>query len=264
VPRTTDTTFGWIPACILECATYSDTRSRVLQLVDDVLLGKTGHEKAWVALDLSQTKTGLQHLWRQRAALQKTLGQYVDARVHSRTCPAGTEEALAADAKARELLEAVARMAGQPAAEAAVVEALHGARDKHIFRLLASISDPTHSVTAKTRALEELPKRCKSLGDAVADWVKTLVRLCAMGNSMNATVVRRCLELARDCDNNDVSSRLLAIVETACQIFPVLGVGSFGILVQLFAQGSPVTGILAATAASGKVGCGVERFVAWT
>jgi hypothetical protein len=38
-----------------------------------------------------------------------------------------------------------------------------------------------------------------------------------------------------------------------------LGVSSFGILVQLFAQGSPVTGILAATAASGKVGCCVWK-----
>ena len=36
---------------------------------------------------------------------------------------------------------------------------LHSARDKHIFRILSSLTDPKHGVSTRIRALDELPKR---------------------------------------------------------------------------------------------------------
>jgi len=37
---------------------------------------------------------------------------------------------------------------------------------------MATITDPNHSVAARTRALDELPKRVASLGNPTIAWMK--------------------------------------------------------------------------------------------
>ena len=91
--------YAWIPSCLWESVSVPDPdlRSRTLQLLDDVLLGSDSKNKK---KHLSSTARAIglvwilhKHynplLWRQRAALQQTVSQYVDARAHIRELPAG-------------------------------------------------------------------------------------------------------------------------------------------------------------------------------
>ena len=145
----------------------------------------------------------------------------------------GTEEFLAAEAEAVERLEVVASLSAPLSGQSSipsdirpVLEKLHAARDKHIFRILATIASPDHSASARLRAFDELPKRTKSLGDSTAAWVKSLARRCAMGHFLNADVVRDCIVLAQDCfANGDFPecAEFLACVKTAIDIYPSLG-----------------------------------------
>lgn len=116
----------------------------------------------------------------------------------------GSEEALTADAAAKEKLEYVATLTAPPAGGSSsdlknVLESVHTARDRHIFRLLAAIAAPTHSASTRDRAFDELPKRTKSLGNATAAWVKSLGRRCAMGGFINEDIVLHCIMMAQEC-----------------------------------------------------------------
>ena len=158
----------------------------------------------------------------------------------------GTTEADEVDARAMEVLESIAKLTapvdtGAKTSMQDVLQDFHSARDKHIFRLLSTIANPNHSAKARARALEELPKRTKPLGDAVSQWVKTLVRRCAMGNSLNSEVVRHCVLLAQECfRDGDVPAceALLATVKTAVDIFPALGSTgeTYSTLTELFSE----------------------------
>jgi hypothetical protein len=57
-----------------------------------------------------------------------------------------------------------------------ILSKLHNHKDNHIFKLLASVADCTHSISARARALEDLPKRVTHLGANASAWMKTLVR----------------------------------------------------------------------------------------
>lgn len=159
-------------------------------------------------------------------------------------CTSETAEADEMDARAMEMLESIAKMtapvdAGSKTSIQEVLQAFHSARDKHIFRCLSTITSPDHSVEARTRALDELPKRTKSLGDGVSVWVKNLVKRCAMGSSLNSEVVHHCVLLAHECFRDDdvpACGALLATVKTAVDIFPALGSNpeTYSTLTELF------------------------------
>ncbi len=150
----------------------------------------------------------------------------------------GTEEHLAAEAEAFEQLEMVAALSAplpglssSPSDIRPVLEKLHTAKDKHIFRILATIATPDHSASARIRAFDELPKRTKSLGDSTAAWVKSLARRCAMGNFLNAEVVQNCIILSQECFvSGDIaeSAEFLSCVKTAVDVYPSLGAGKEG------------------------------------
>lgn len=152
---------------------------------------------------------------------------------------------MAAEVKAMELLEAVASMCTQHPASSPtsddVLTSFHGARDKHIFRILATITDPVHTMQARARALDELPKRTKSLGNGVSEWIRDVVKKCAMSDFLNYEIVNHCAMLAQECfKENDVSSTaaFLTTVKTAVEIFPALGASdeTFVTLTELFAD----------------------------
>jgi len=144
-----------------------------------------------------------------------------------------------------ELLEILATLTApvldSKMSQADVLEAFHSARDKHIFRILATVANPSHTMQARSRALDELPKRTKSLGDAVSVWVKNLVRRCAMGDFINVDVVSHCVLLAQECFfENDIPAcaSLLACVKTASTTFPSLCATkkTFVTLTELFSE----------------------------
>jgi hypothetical protein len=122
-----------------------------------------------------------------------------------------------------------------------VLEKLHTARDKHIFRILATISNPDHSASARVRAFDELPKRTKSLGDSTSAWVKMLARRCAMGNFLNVEIINDCILLAQECFRGGhipECAEFLTCVRTAVEIYPALGgtKEGFGTLMELFGE----------------------------
>ena len=145
----------------------------------------------------------------------------------------GSEEYFAADAKAKDLLEKVAFMIPQPSGTApapgerhSVLEKFHSIKDKHIFRILATITNPSHSAKARARALDDLPKRVKATaGDAVQAWVKSLAKRCAMGDFINHDSIHHCVLLAQECFHEgefDATLKFLVCIQLAVESFPSL------------------------------------------
>lgn len=113
----TEEQYRWIPAKVLECVCFTDEtdaemRSRVVQIVDELLLGPskkltpTAQAIGLTSLLDSMAEGGansllltsgnrsnafkfLQQLLGQRATLQKTVSRYIDARAEMRACEAG-------------------------------------------------------------------------------------------------------------------------------------------------------------------------------
>ena len=249
---------AWIPQRVFECVSYNDNsdpemRNRVFQIVDDVLLGTakkdSGCGGGGSALTPTSRAVGLAlivsslkdkenaykwmcALFAQRSRLQKALGEYLDARSKARECEAGSPEAFEADREAVEKLELVASYSA-PLGETSnktdlesILKKVHAAKDKHIFRILSTISSPTHSSSSRLRAFDELPKRTKGLGSAAQTWVKTLTRRSAMGAFLNAESIEHCIILSQEsfeAEDCKVSALFLDCIKMATSIFPSLG-----------------------------------------
>lgn len=199
--------FAWIPQRVFECVSYPDStdadmRSRIFQIVDDVLLGTTKKEGSTLSptsravglaiiVDSIKDKDNAYRwmctLFTQRSNLQKALGVYLDARSKAKEFESGSAEAFTADSEAMEKLELVASLSaplpenkspssGSSADLESILKKVHSAKDKHIFRILSTISSPAHSPSARLRAFDELPKRTKGLGNAAQSWIKTLAK----------------------------------------------------------------------------------------
>jgi hypothetical protein len=269
--------YRWIPQKIFECVCFTDQvdtemRSRVVQVVDELLLGSElpKSTKKWtptaravglaMILDAipphSNADSWMNNLLAQRAKLQRSLFQYLDARALVKEQPVGSEEALTANAKAEDLLEVVAHLTAPPPGtniisigqgeRNPVLAKFHAAKDKHIFRILSTIVSPTHSNAARIRALEELPKRVKSLGDATVTWVKTLARRCTMGDFCNAQVIHHCIMLCQECFREEDIGACMAFlkcVQLASQHYPELCATpeAFGTLMELFTEARGMT-----------------------
>ena len=108
----------------------------------------------------------------------------------------------------------------------AVLEKFHSMKDKHIFRIISSITNPSHSIKARARALDDLPKRVKSTaGDAVQTWVKSLAKRCAMGDLINHDIIHHCVLLAQECLRGgefEAAHKFLVCVQLAADSFPSL------------------------------------------
>ena len=250
---------AWIPQRVFECVSYPDNsdpemRNRVFQIVDDILLGTAkkdsgGGGGGGSALTPTSRAVGLAlivsslkdkenaykwmcALFAQRSRLQKALGEYLDARSKAREFEAGRPEAFEADREAVEKLELVASYSaplGETSNRAdleSILKKVHAAKDKHIFRILSTISSPTHSPSSRLRAFDELPKRTKGLGSVAQTWVKTLARRSAMGAFLNAESIEHCIILSQECfeaEDCEVSALFLDCIKMATSIFPSLG-----------------------------------------
>jgi hypothetical protein len=254
--------YSWIPAKVFECASFHDDtemQNLVIQIVDEILLGSqksplTGTSRAVgfaiVVNSLEQpsnAQTWMSTLMSQRASVQQALSRYIDSRTKLRQCKPGTEEALTADASAFECLEALASTTGLTNDDShEVLQKLHSARDNHIFKILATIADPTHSMSARVRALDELPKRTMSLGDATSNWVKTLSRRTAMGYFANVDVVHHVILLAQEClheGDYEGSSIFMSSLKSLTDAFPSLSSkkDDFMNLLELFTECRSIT-----------------------
>jgi len=282
--------YKFIPRLVFESACFTDAtdpdmRNRVIQIVDDVLLG-TGNanpksqdggvskepltltsravglaiiinslqafdRKGTIGTDNSNAFKWMRSLLCQRAHLQYAVSSYVKARSATERCTQGSEERMAADAVAIEKLELVASLSaplcqhsspGSPPEDLpTVLNKFHTTRDKHIFRLLASVSLPNHSPIARARVFDDLPKRTSRLGLSTASWTKCLARRTAMGNFVNAEIITHCILLAQEAFRErdfKVAMVFLNCVKMTVAIFPILGGNTecFGTLVELFSE----------------------------
>ncbi|KAL3919135.1 MAG: hypothetical protein SGILL_003907, partial [Bacillariaceae sp.] len=262
--------FQWIPSVLFESASYTDSvdpdmRSRVVMLVDELLLGKhlTSTARATglaLVVDGVRNQSDLALHWMgvlldERAKLQTTLKAYLDARADIRNHVAGSEGYLAADSKAMDLLEKVARMTAPPSGSFPpvpgerndVLEKFHTIKDKHVFRILGTITHPTHSINARLRATNDLPKRVQATaGDSVRTWVVSLVQRCAMGDFLNQDVVHHCVILAHECFQQEdwkATKQFLTCIEMAARRFPKLCASEedFGTLTEIFSESSSIS-----------------------
>lgn len=155
---------------------------------------------------------------------------------------------MTAEANAIALLEIVGKASNLVSSKASsspaiedITGAFHSARDKHIFRILSSVVDPNHSMQARKHALDELPKRTKSLGNGVSEWIKQLVSRCCMSYFLNTETVHHAVLLAQELfRENDIESTMimLSCVKVAVEIFPALGAReeTFVTLTELFSD----------------------------
>jgi hypothetical protein len=128
-----------------------------------------------------------------------------------------------------------------------VLEKFHSIKDKHVFRILGTITHPNHSVSARIRAMNDLPKRVKATaGDAVQKWAVSLVQRCAMGDFLNQDAVHHCIILAHECfqqEDWEAAKRFLTCVEMAASSFAALcsSEEDFGTLFEMFRDCSNIS-----------------------
>jgi hypothetical protein len=238
---------SWIPKVIFESLSYndvvdSDMRSRVIQIVDDVLLPKslsTTARTAGVAMIISNFEKDanavrwLSKFLAERAEAQAALTSYLDARDLSRTFKAGSVEFLTHNVEAEEKLDALVTkyVPLNDVKKDEILHRIHEHKDKTIFKLMASIADANHTVTTRATAMDELPKRVNAVGAAASTWMKSLVRRVSMGSAFNFDVINHCAMLAQECarENEWVTSSLfLEIVKFCVAAFPTVGQGNAG------------------------------------
>ena len=238
---------SWLPKVVFESLSYndvvdSDMRSRIIQIVDDVLLPKSlssTARTAGVAMIISSFEKDAHALrWLskfmcERAEAQAALTSYLDAREHSRTLKAGSVEFLTANVTAEEKLDTLVNkyVPLNDAKRDEIIHRIHDHKDKTIFKLMASISDANHTVATRASAMDELPKRVNAIGPAASTWMKTLVRRISMGSAFNFDVINHCAMLAQECarENEWVTSSLfLEIVKLCVAAFPTVGQGNAG------------------------------------
>ena len=189
-------------------------------------------------------------LMQHRRKLQVAIRAYIESRAKFEACTGGSEDRDRMYLSAFQKLEIVASLTSPPSALSSpgttiegldkILPKVHGAKDKHIFRLLASIANPGHSSNARSRALDELPKRTKSLGSSASAWLKTLARRCAMGYFMNAEIITQCALIAHETFNEHeylVCRALLESVYAGVTLFPsITGKDASDFLTELFAE----------------------------
>lgn len=238
--------FEWIPGEIFKAACFtdqidSDMRSRIVQILDDVIFGKPGKlspTSRAVAFSVlfetikdSDSEKWLGGLLNQRSALQKGLDRYIKARSKASSFKPSTEEYIVSDAAALDQLERLVPLSApiQGISSKSMIEKLHSHRDKHLFRILSTIAYSRHSASARARAFNDLPRRTQGLGEPTTVWLKTLIRRCAMGGSINEEVISHCILLSQECFREgeyEKSMMFLSPVDFVTKSFPDLIVGA--------------------------------------
>lgn len=233
--------YDWIPRRLLEACHFSDKldsalRSRLYQIMDDVLVGKQNRPAislVWMLQHLDEN--ALQNwlsLLRGRVEVQRLLSKYLQLRSQAKRDSG-------ADAMAFQALQAAAALLPTPKSEQ-FLEKLHKAKDQHMFRILAGICDPHHARSARKRALEDLVARTKaSLGEEVADWMKQVVRRVAMGNFINETVLEDCVVMAQEMWHEEhvvTCCKVLQSVHHIIGVFPSLGCKKFETLCEIYQE----------------------------
>jgi len=78
-------------------------------------------------------------------------------------------------------------------------------------------------MNARSRALNDLPKRTQSLGPSASSWVRSLAKRCAMGYFFNAEIILHCIQLAQESFNEgefEVCRSFLDSSMSALSVFP--------------------------------------------
>jgi hypothetical protein len=284
-PAQVEEQFYWIPEIVMECAWYTDNidsemRNRVIQIIDDILLGPANDIEGEASesvriMKLSATSRALgltlilnsfvvsdeqQHVeetnaykWLssllvQRASLQAAVSAYIDARGLIKNHAADSVEAMKANAAALSALEKVLAFSPIPMNEKdKLLKSLHGARDRHLFRVLAMIATPMHSKASRSRAFHDLPQRAKqcSFSKTEIAWLKTCARRCAMGSidielaEHLILLIKLCVKSVGACGSDAKSDMhnagcFMRTMKLVSKAFPKLATVGFSHLQEIF------------------------------
>ena len=298
-PSQIEEQFYWIPEIVMESAWYtdqidSDMRNRVIQIIDDILLGPCNttsekeangspesnadrikmlsatskalgftlmlnslvvsreEEEEEEGQDIEETNAykWLSSLLLQRASLQSAISAYIDARSQTKNHPVDSVDSMKANAAAFAALEKVASLTPTPAGteKDKLLQSVHGARDRHLFRVLATISTPLHSKTSRSRAFQDLPLRAKqcSFTKSEITWIKTCARRCAMGaidvemTEHLILLAKLCVKSALETSSSDFKSNIfhamcfLRALKLVCKSFPKMATVGMSHLQEIF------------------------------
>ena len=144
---------SWIPGVIFQALCFNDTvdtemRSRVLQIVDDVLLPKSLSSTARTAglamimYSIKDNENALKWFAKclsERSEAQAAVTAYLSAREASRQFSAGSAEFLAANADAEEMLNVIVNkyVPFNDAKKADYLSKIHSHKDKNLFKIMA-------------------------------------------------------------------------------------------------------------------------------
>lgn len=231
-----DDLYTWIPAKVLEAITIPDMRHRVFSILDESFvsakLDPSERAAAWtVIFHHLQDSEYFLSLLKQRSTFQNLLGAYLGARSKRSGFNRASEEYHSADAVCLEKLENIAKMVGNE-----TILELHKVRDKHVFRILGMLATPAHSMQARKRAIEELPKHTSG---ALSKYIGDFAKICAMGDSLNRDTVEQCAQLANEAfeeGDYDVLNSVLSTIHTMVEIFPPVGQQALKSLIELFSE----------------------------
>lgn len=218
--------YSWIPDTIVSCLFYTDAddwemRSRVIQILDDVLLpsptntsntttsstteDEIRHNKVRCTLtalllsNLSQQNTELLiTLFQHRSATQQHFRSYMNLRHRQ-------------DANAT-ALDHLLRTPHIPSSLDGAFRAIHSAKDKHVLRVLGAIADPCHSRESLRRAHAEVWKRVRVGKQKQKDGqlqlhVKQLIRRMGMGSTFCLDLIKDAAALAVECTTKTNKSK---------------------------------------------------------
>ncbi|CAM9480182.1 unnamed protein product [Chrysoparadoxa australica] len=201
---------------VIKCYAYMDIdmKTRVLQLLDDILLPRgeavrvraAGLVSIWSTLD-SQAKEGFRRILVDKRKCLQEVNKYLDAREELRADPSDDQ----LEAKVKDRLNAILDVAPTADKKLKLLFKLDDQKDQKVFKTLRAVCDFTSTTDKIETARSELTKKVGSQ-TGLGEYIKTLTRRCA------------CVSFAQDALNHTLAIAKAAIEEHhPSQYIPALG-----------------------------------------
>jgi sister-chromatid-cohesion protein PDS5 len=216
---------SWIPEHVIKCYAYPELemRSRVLQLLDDVLLPKLGSTAVraagllfiWQGLD-EPAKAGLNRILKDRQTRQKAVQRYLSVRK--------LQQASRNDESLRQQLDQsfadILNLVPVSDRKANPLQRLHSINDKRVFAQLGVICDPCSPFDAIANAREDLFKRVGSktmLGEYLRVLTRHACLLSTPPDALEYLIDVATLEMGDDASQGSVALEILGLCS---ELFP--------------------------------------------
>ncbi|KAG5177370.1 hypothetical protein JKP88DRAFT_346951 [Tribonema minus] len=247
-PADVEAKLSWVPASVVKSYSLRDAelQSRLLQLVDDILLPTretpavraAGAVALWRGFDAA-ARTGVQRMLEDRRRCREAVLRYLVLRdTAKKTAAAAKAER---EEQVEEAFRAIAALVPTPDGQTDVLHRLHEQRDKKIFQLLRSLCEDGEAAAATAAApaaaREDLVKRVGSK-TALGDYLMALTRRCALfsfGAGMFQEVVQVCRVGLEERDE-ELYTPALEVMAMQAGVFPAHLRAQLGGLLPLYKE----------------------------